>query len=52
MGWGGAPQLRLEVRVDNSKEELSILIRPRRYGGSFSKHYLEGRGEEERQWRR
>lgn len=43
MGWGGVPQLRLEVRVDNSEEELSILIRPRRYGGSFSKRYLEGR---------
>lgn len=45
-GWGGAPKLRLEVRVDNSEEELSILIRPRRYGGSFSKRYLEGWGAE------
>lgn len=46
VGWSGRgpPQLRLEVKVDNSEEELSILIRPWRYGGSLSKHYLEGWG--------
>lgn len=34
------------MRVDNSEAELSILIRPRRYGGLF-KALSGGVGEEE-----